>query len=169
MRKLARVSSTPRRLRLLLVPLVLSFALAGAIGAAASPLTPASGTFKTTSATFNSARSADGNTIIDLSSTVTYTGTFTGTSAVHGILIFHPNGTANFHDVETFTGTVNGVPGTVTFNLTGGSDAAGIYRGTDVIISGTGALADLHGVIHQDGLVFPPAIPPIGTYTGELH
>ena len=46
--------------------------------AAAAPPASASGTFTTTSATFNSVRSADGNTIIDLSSTIAYTGTFTG-------------------------------------------------------------------------------------------
>ena len=45
---------------------------------------------------------------------MSYTGTFSGTSALHGILIFHADGSANAHDVETFTGTVNGVPGTVT-------------------------------------------------------
>src|SRR5215208_5132605 len=106
--------------RLFLLTLVAVLALGGVSGAAAAPPTSASGTFTTTSAIFNSVRSADGNTIIDLSSTIAYTGTFTGTSAVRGILIFHPNGSANFHDVETFTGTVNGVPGTVTFNDSGG-------------------------------------------------
>jgi hypothetical protein len=54
-------------------------------------------------------------------------------------LIFHPNGTANFHDVETFSGTVNGVPGTVTFDLNGSSDPALVVSATAVIVSTTGA------------------------------
>src|SRR5207253_9690854 len=122
-------------------------AVAGATGAAAaSPPTSASGTFTYTSSTFNNMRQAGGNTIIDLSATVSYTGTFSGTSVVQGTLIIHADGTANFHDVETFSGTVNGVPGSVTFNLAGTGSLAppsGSFRGTDVIVSGTGDLTKL--------------------------
>ena len=85
--------------RLFLLTLVAVLALVGVTGAAAAPLTSVSGTFTTTSATFNSTRSADGNTIVDLSATLAYTGTFNGTSTLHGHLIFHPNGSANFRDV----------------------------------------------------------------------
>jgi hypothetical protein len=144
-------------------------------GAAASPPTEASGTFTTTSATFNSVREAGGNTIIDLTATISYTGTFTGTSTVNGILIFHSDGTgaqfppwrANFHDVETFTGTVNGVPGTVTFNLNGSNDPTGALKATATIVSATGDLAGLHGVLNQVGTVGPSG--PVGTYTGQIH
>jgi hypothetical protein len=104
---------------LMLFAVLAAVALGAAPGAATSPPTEVSGTFTTTSATFNNMRTVGGNTIIDLSATVAYTGTFTGTSTVNGILIFHSDGTgaqfppwrANFHDVEIFTGTVNGVPG----------------------------------------------------------
>jgi hypothetical protein len=144
-------------------------------GASASPPMSASGTFTTTSATFNSMREAGGNTIIDLSATVSYTGTFTGTSTVHGILIFHSGGggaqfppwRANFHDVEIFTGTVNGVPGTVTFNLNGSSDPTGALKATDTIVSATGDLAGLQGVLSQVGTVGPGG--PVGTYTGQIQ
>jgi len=91
----------------------------------------------------DSIRVAGGNPIIDLSATVAYTGTFNGTSTLHGTLIFHPNGTANLHDVETFTGTVNGVPGTVTFALNGSSDPALVVAATATIVSATGELAQL--------------------------
>ncbi len=160
-------------LRLLLISLAVVLAVAGVTGAAAASLpTSASGTFTYTSSTFNSVRQAGGNTIIDLSATVSYTGTFSGTSTVQGTLIFHPDGTANFHDVETFTGTVNGVPGTVTFNLAGaGSMAppAGSFKGTDVIVSGTGGLANLRGVLSEVGTVPAPLPGPLGTYTGQIH
>jgi hypothetical protein len=169
------MSSTGRRI-LLLVPIAVLLAFASITAAAASPPTPASGTFTYLAATFNSARSAGGNTIIDLSATVSYTGTFTGTSTVHGILIFHsgrvgpqfPPWRANFHDVETFTGTVNGVPGTVTFNLNGSSDPTGTLKATDTIVSATGDLAGLHGVLSLAGTV-PNPNGPVGTYTGQIQ
>ena len=104
--------STRKFRRLLLAPLLVVASLAWAPGASAAPL-QASGTLTYTSSTIHSVRSVGGTTIIDLSANVTYTGTLTGTSTLHGRLIFHPNGRANFLDIETFTGTVNGVPGTV--------------------------------------------------------
>ena len=155
--------------RLLLVTLVAVLALGGVTSASASAPTSASGTLTYTSSTFNSIRLAGGNTIIDLSAAVSYTGTFNGTSTLHGSLIFHPNGTANFHDVETFTGTVNGVPGSVTFNLNGSSDAALVVSATDVIVSATGELANLHGVLSEAAVVLDKAVGPVGTYTGQIH
>jgi hypothetical protein len=157
-----------RRVRLLLVALVAVFAVAGVTGAAASPPISVSGSFTYTSSTFNSIRSAGGNTIIDLSATVSYTGTFTGTSTLQGTLILHPNGTANFHDVETFTGTVNGVPGTVMLNLNGRNDSTGAVQATDTIVSATGELAGLHGVLSEVGTVLGPP-GPVGTYTGQIQ
>src|SRR5437879_3765979 len=104
---------------LVLFAALATVALVAARGAVASPPTTASGTFTYTSSTFNSIRSAGGNIIIDLSATVSYTGTFSGTSTVQGTLIIHADGSANFHDVEIFTGTVNGVPRSVAFTLAG--------------------------------------------------
>jgi hypothetical protein len=159
-------------LRVLLVPFVALLAASGSTGASASSPLAASGTFTYTSSSFNSVRSAGGNTIIALSATVAYAGTFSGTSTVEGTLIFHADGSANFHDVETFTGSVNGVPGTVTFHLAGTGSTAppqGSFRGTDAIISATGDLANLHGVLSEVGTV-PAALPgPEGTYTGQLQ
>src|SRR5438876_11851185 len=159
--------STTARIRLLLVAVVVLLAAVTASGAAASPPISASGTLTYQSATFNSIRSAGGNTIIDLGATVAYTGTFSGTSTLHGTLILHPNGTANFHDVDTFTGTVNGVPGTVTFNLNGSNDAALAVHATATIIGASGDLAGLHGVLHEVGTVIVPT-GPVGTYSGKI-
>lgn len=156
-----------RQLYLLLVPLVAFLAAIWVTGAAASPPTSASGDFATTSATFNSVRFAGGNLIIDLSATASYTGTFSGTSTLHGILIIHADGSANFHDIETFTGTVNGVPGTVTFNLNGSNDSAQEVHATATIIDASGDLAGLRGVLHEVGtVVFPTG--PVGTYSGRI-
>lgn len=150
----------------MLVPLVLG---AGAVAGSgtASPHSLASGTIANTSATFNSVRSADGNLIIDLSATAVYTGTFSGTSTLHGTLIVHQDGSANFHDVEVFAGTVNGVPGTVTFNLTGRNDAELAVKETRTILGASGALAGLHGVLHETGVVVIPT-GPVTTYSGRI-
>lgn len=162
------MSSRGRRF-LLLIPLSVALGLAYVATAAASPPSSASGTFAYLSATFNGVRVDGSNTIIDdLSATVSYTGTFSGTSTVEGMLILHADGTANFHDLETFTGTVNGVPGTVTFRLEGTTNRAGVVSGTDAIVSATGALADLHGVLSLVGTV-PSPNGPVGSYSGEIQ
>ncbi len=160
--------SSTARARPLLVLVVAVLGLAGVTSAVAAPPTPASGTFTYTSSSFNSIRSAGDNTIIDTTGTVSYTGTFTGTSTLQGTLIIHADGSANFHDVETFTGTVNGVPGTVTFNLAGRNDSAGVVRARETIVSATGALAGLQGVLEEVGTV-PSFNGPEGTYTGQIQ
>ena len=159
--------STTRLSRLLLAPMLVVASLASAPGASAAPL-QASGTFTYTSSTIHSVRTVGGTTIIDLSATVTYTGTLTGTSTLNGQLIFHSNGRANFHDVETFTGTVNGVPGTVTFNLKGSSDPGLIVKASATVVDATGELAGLHGVLFESAIVLDTAVGPVGTYTGQL-
>ncbi len=161
------MSSTARRLPPLL-PVAVLLAI-GVANAAASPPTSAQGTFTYLASTFGGVRVEGGNTIIDnLSATVAYTGTFSGTSTLHGRLILHADGTANFHDVETFTGTVDGIPGTVTLSLEGATHPNGAVEATDTVLRATGALADLHGVLDLVGTVPSPS-GPVGTYSGQLH
>ena len=157
-----------RRVRLLLVALVAVFAVAGVTGAAASPPTSVSGSFTTTSSSATSVRFDGGNLILEESGIVSYTGTFSGTSTFHGILIIHADGSANFHDVETFTGRVNGVSGTLTLNLNGRNDSTRAVQATDTIVSATGELAGLHGVLSEVGTVTGPP-GPLGTYTGQIQ
>jgi Protein of unknown function (DUF3224) len=161
--------STTGRVRLLLITTVALVAAIAASGASASPPVAASGTFTYTSSTFNSIRQAGGNAIIDLSATVSYTGTFTGTSTVEGTLVFHADGSANFHDVETFMGTVNGISGTVTFDLTGRNGPGFTdFHATDTILSASGGLAGLHGVLNWEDVTLRMPNGPFGTYSGEL-
>jgi hypothetical protein len=159
--------SRAMRLPLPFILLVVA-AIAAAPGVApASPPAAVSGSYVYTDSWFESFRSAGGNAIIELHATVEYTGTFTGTSTVHGKLIAHADGSASFHDVEVFTGTVNGVPGTVTLNLTGSNDSALDVKITSTIVSATGGLKGLHGVLRLAGVVhFPEG--PAGTYSGQI-
>ena len=138
-----------KSLRLGLPVLVLVVAAIGlAAGSApASPVATVSGSYVYTDSWFESFRSAGGNAIIELNATVEYTGTFT--------------------DVEVFTGTVNGVPGTVTLNLAGSNDSALTVKVTSTILSATGALAGLHGTLNLAGSVRIPQ-GPYGTYSGKI-
>ena len=152
--------SKAMRLRLPFILLVVA-AIAAAPGVApASPPAAVSGSYVYTDSWFESFRSAGGNAIIELHATVEYTGTFTGTSTVHGKLIAHADGSANFHDVEVFTGTV-------TFNLTGSNDSALDVKITSTIVGATGGLEGLQGVLRLAGAVhFPEG--PAGTYSGQI-
>ena len=155
------------RLRLPVVVLIVAAIGFSAGGAPASPPATVSGSYVYTDSWFESFRSAGGNAIIELNATVEYTGTFTGTSTVHGVLIAHADGRATFHDVEVFTGTVNGIPGTVTLNLAGSNDSELTVKATSTIVSATGALAGLHGTLNLAGSVRIPQ-GPYGTYSGRI-
>ena len=154
-------------IRLLLVSFVAFLAVAGVTGVGASPPTSASGTFTYTSCVPNSTKVVGGNTIIDFTCTVAYTGTFTGISTLQGPLTIHADGSTNFHGSETFTGTVSGASGTVTFNDASLGTATS-FQETNVIVSGTGALTNLHSVLSSVGTVPAPPGIPYGTYTGQV-
>jgi hypothetical protein len=141
--------------------------MAGVTRAGASPPTSASGTFTYTSCIPNSTRVVGADTIIDFTCTVAYTGTLSGTSTLQGPLIIHADGSTNFHGTETFTGTVNGVPGTVTLNDASlGTSTA--FRETNVLLGETGALATVRGVLTSSGTV-PAGGIPFGTYAGQIQ
>ena len=136
------------------------------IGLAALPHREASGSFMTTSTTIHSLMEDKFNEVIDLSSTVTYTGTLEGTSTLQGILTVRRDGSANFQGTEIFAGTVNGIPGTLTFKVVGSSDLYQSIHLTNLITGGTGELASLYGVISKTGMTKDNG--PVGTYTYQV-
>lgn len=60
-----------------------------------------------------------------------------------------------------------GVPGTVTFNLTGRNNAEPAVKETRTILGASGALAGLQGVLHETGVVVFPT-GPVTTYSGRV-
>lgn len=155
------------RVRFLTVAVLASLSLvlpAGAASAASGP----SGTLTYTSTTFQSARFPGPDVIFTLTATVDYTGVLSGNSVIHGTLTFHPNGTADCHDIETFTGTVDGIPGTVTFTLNCSSDQDLNVHGTATVIDATGQLAGLHGLLSETAKVLDKAVGPVGTYVARI-
>jgi len=156
------------KVRTLLLALATTLALLMPTGASVTAAEAVSGTLTYTSSTINSVRFAGGNTILELTATVEYTGTFSGTSILQGTLIFHPNGRTNFHDIETFTGTVNGAAGTVTFTLNGSGDSELHIEAVATIIGATGELAGLRGMLAETAVVLDTAVGPVGTYAGRI-
>jgi hypothetical protein len=146
---------------------LLSLIVIRGIGLAALPNTEASGNFATTSTTIHRITDDKFNEVIDVSSMVTYTGTLEGTSIVEGTFVVHRDGSANFKGVETFTGSVNGMPGTLTFELAGSNDLYQEIQLTNRIISGTGELAPLQGGLSKTGIIKDTG--PVGTYTGQIN
>ncbi len=128
--------------------------------------TPASGTFSTaalTNVVVRPAGPAGGNAIVTDISTFTLTGTFSGTAVLQERYVLRADGSYTDHGVQTLTGTVNGVSGTVTFNITYRGNATS-FQGHFVIIAATGGLANLHGQGTFEG-----DATGAGTYSGQVH
>jgi hypothetical protein len=133
----------------------------------ASPRIMATGMVTAGAYTFTGVRTADGNTFItgtfDNPPDV-FTGTFEGTAPNVFRLIFNPSG-LNVQLFFTFTGTVNGIPGTLLIKFQGNGEGIGMpIKGQWVILSGTGGLANLHGTLKVEGIA-----GVYQNYTGMIH
>ena len=146
------------------IALLLVIVITG-MGLAALARTEASGSFTSTSMIY-SVTEDKFNEVINLSSTVTYTGTLEGTSTLQGALTIHRDGSADFLGTETFTGSVNGIPGTLTFEVVGNSNLYQAIQLTSTITSSTGGLASIQGVLSMTGIIKDNG--PVGTYTGQI-
>ena len=139
---------------------------AGKAGITATQSSAVSGAFITTSTTVHSSMEDKFNTIIELSSATTYTGTLEGTSTLSGTLVLHRDESGDFKGIETFTGSVDGKPGTLTFQVTGSSDLYQATQLTNSVTGGTGSLANLQGGLLKVGIIKDNG--PEGTYTGQI-
>lgn len=132
-----------------------------------SATTPASasGTFTGTGFKLINTKTAGPNTFATAAMNFSLTGAFTGTAAETATTLTTAKGlTVDVGDVRaTFTGTVNGISGTVVFRINGNS-AGGPFHGHFVIIDGTGGLANLRG----EG-TFKLTSPNGGTYSAQIH
>jgi hypothetical protein len=88
-------------------------------------------------------RMADGNTFINAKQPFTVVGTLTGTEVLTFHEVIHPDGTVNIQSFGVFTGTVNGILGTVlSRNVSTGDNNS--QEGHFTLFNGTDALATLH-------------------------
>jgi hypothetical protein len=145
--------------------LLMLLVVAPATSVHASPLIMATGTVKAGTYAFTGVRTADGNTFVTGTFDAdTFSGTFDGTAPNVFRLILNPSG-LNVQIFFTFTGTVNGIPGTCIIKFQGNGEGIGMpIKGTWVILSGTGGLANLHGELSVEGIA-----GVVLTYTGKIH
>jgi hypothetical protein len=61
---------------------------------------------------------------------------------------------------------VNGIPGTLAFEVVGNSDLYQAIQLTSTITSGTGGPASIQGVLSMSGIIKDNG--PVGTYTGQI-
>jgi|SRR5438445_2890463 len=126
----------------------------------------ATGTF-TASFTVLSITSSDGNTIIMVRENATLSGFFIGTRIALGFEVIHPDGTFNAHDTGIFTGTANGVAGTLV--ISGESNGiGGVGSGDFTVGQGTAGLSGAHA---EGPFQFTAAGPTstTGTYSVLFH
>jgi hypothetical protein len=160
--------------RLYVLCLTLLLALLLAVPVAASKPTEASGIWWMSAPPQNRTwRTAGNNCIIEVDLTLSYDGTLVGTSLEHFWIKAHapcpPGGPAphlyyeTIHVRGTFEGEVDGRAGTFTFTENARNIPTGpgeyIWAGKMVILSGTGELANLHGVMDLSN----------EDYTGRIH
>ena len=122
-----------------------------------------SGTFTPASPpTILDTRVADGNTIITAVQPFTVVGTLIGTEVLTFHEVIHPNGTVNIQSFGVFTGSVNGIAGTVLSRNVSTGDSNS-QEGHFTLFGGTDALATLHA---EGTWTFASSA---GTYSGSFH
>ena len=107
-------------------------------------------------------RMADGNTIIIAMQPFTVAGTLMGTEVLTFHEVIHPNGTVDIQSFGVFTGTVNGIGGTVLSRNVSTGDSNS-QEGHFTLFGGTDGLARLHA---EGAWTF---IGSAGTYSGSFQ
>jgi uncharacterized membrane protein len=112
---------------------------------------------------------ADGNTVTDFTFHEQISGSIAGMRVGTGTLVVHPDGTVTADDAGVFTGTVDGVPGSVIIAVR----AEGTFASLTAIAtfdgsSGTGGLRGLRGTVRVTGAATGPTTLA-GSYEGQVH
>jgi hypothetical protein len=146
--------------------LATAIALAAAAPSGATASISVSGSAVPTSATLT-ARTADGNVILDGSGTHTWVGSLTGTSTIVVHLVEHPSGIVTYQGFLTFTGTTPCGTGTVHFVSSGSGSLPGPITGQATTIDEANASVRLHADL--DVVLFLTPAGAVGTYTGDVR
>lgn len=133
----------------------------------------ASGTFSQSAITSLNVQSAGGNTKISQASVGSISGTLSGPYQDDVKVVIHPNGKFNAGFTITCTCTVGGKSGTLVLRANDKgelvSPTLATFAGRAVIISGTGDLAGLRGVLDIEGTVNVSTGLATYDYSGTLN
>ena len=115
--------------------------------------------------TFQFIRTAGNLTFYTIGERDVYTGAFNGTTFGSSILaVDSSSGSFTVHGLHTFTGTVNGIQGTLIFQIVASGTFGISFLGHFSILSGTGGLTNFRGEGTLQGI---PGF--VGTYTAQIH
>jgi len=116
-----------------------------------------------------SVTSEDGNKFIVANDVGAFTGGITGTFSCLAHIVMHPDGSKEFREKCTFTGTVTGGsgPGSAALSFVG-TGAGPLFSGKSVFSHGTGGLAGIHGRGTFEGS-FTSATTAAGTSSYRIH
>jgi uncharacterized protein DUF3224 len=115
--------------------------------------------------TFQFIRTAGNLTFYTIGERDLYSGAFNGTTIGNSTLaVDSTTGSFTVHGLHTFTGTVNGIQGTLIFQIVATGTFGLSFLGQFTIVSGTGGLTNLHGEGTLQGI---PGYA--GTYTAQIH
>lgn len=113
---------------------------------------------------FTFLRTAGDVTFFAITERDVYSGAFNGTTIGDSSLIVDSSGNFVVHGLHTFTGTVNGVQGTLIFQIDATGTFGITFQGRFAILSGAAGLSNLRG---QGTLRGIPGFA--GTYTAQIH
>ncbi|HVH09505.1 MAG TPA: DUF3224 domain-containing protein, partial [Gemmatimonadales bacterium] len=113
-------------------------------------------------------RQVDGNTITDFAFQEDVSGSIAGVRVGTGTLVAHPDGTLDVIDAGRFTGTVEGIPGSVIVEVRA-AGTLGSFTATARFDpnSGTGGLRGLGGSVRVTGAATGPTTLA-GSYGGQV-
>jgi hypothetical protein len=148
--------------RTILLLIVASLIAATAASAATQP---AAGTFVEGPATITDERESGGNFIIEMTRSVVFTGSYTGTGQAEERIVVHKDGSTNVNITIAFTGTACGVSTTLEFLVVGQGQLNEDLE-TGVIAGSYTILGD--GIGHGSGK-FEGAAGGAGAYEGQIH
>ena len=144
-----------------------------AIPVFASPPTNASGIWKYMPTELTFIKESGGNQFFDLTEAGIWTGTFKGTSVDYGPVVMHRSGATSFKGIVDFDGEVDGKTGTLMIKVNGRKpNPTADWKGSWVILSGSGELSNLHGQGKWWGPGYNPADPTtygVIHYSGHIH
>ena len=132
---------------------------------AATPPEAVTGTITLVSSLVTSSRQAGPNTISTAVNTIVIAGDVSGTATFELRQVTHGDGSINTHGVATCACTIDGMSGTVVFNVagTGSLGPPFTFSGTAVVLSADGDLEGLHGWFTFE------QVDVTSTYEGRIH